>query len=248
MVMQVIKGTAKTAQTLTVNFTPGLFSDPPIVIVSPHNSTGVNYQEVVKTVTASQCVVVSKNMSPEYKVNILAITSGPITFGDATIISGKQLKTADEISVNILNPGLTSPDPVVLLTPFWSESATAGLGSVDTVDDSAASEFSIYSANKAPQGYYTQYLVMNIGIYTHAGKKIHNGILNKNSSGELRVYFTEPFTEIPTIFLTPWYNDQNLAVGNLEASVINKITIHYFVLSSGNHSPHYFCNWLAYGS
>ncbi len=246
MSIQVIPKILKNEKSITVTF-PTPFKQTPVVIVSGIYHEGLGHQEGVSKITKSECRITSGNIAGNYWVNVLAIQPGLSSFGKLQMIAGKKLKTETEVTVN-LQRERNSTNPVTMLTPLWLHS-NQGVGNIDTLDDSFASGFTVYSGNKASENYYTQYLDSNIGIGHDSNNNImQTGIANKTRSGPLRVYFTEPFSSSPTVFLSPWWNEANAEVENVDAVAVNEVTKDYFVLTSNNQASNYYTNWIAYGS
>ena len=210
----------KTSQgNVTIKFSTQ-FTNKPTIIGSPYFKDSQSQVGSIPTVTAvskTECVITSANAASNYYVSVLAIDQ------ESAVRAGSINKTASgELQIG-LSPALSSSDPMILVTSFWN-GATGGVGSIDTVDDAVASEFSVVSANAA-SNYFT------------------NGIVNKIGQGKMRVYFNLPFSAVPKVFVSPWYNDQNSGVANIET--VTKITRDYFEFTSSNAGLHYFVNWLA---
>lgn len=219
------------------------FTEPPVVIVTPVFGSGVVCVETVTNITTTGCTITSNNAALDYSVNVLAATLGRSNFGNLVILANNQLKNKTAITVN-LPSGLTSPDPVTLLTSYWQNS-TIGVGCVDTIDDLAASEFSVYS-NNAATNYYTQYLCSNVGIGSVGNCTLQTGIANKTGQGTLRVYFTQPFNNPPTVLLSSWWNDANGGVSVIDT--LCEVTANYFEVVSNNAATNYFTTWMAFGT
>src|SRR6201999_726655 len=138
--------------------------------------------------------------------------------------SGSAAKKNTSQTVNFHNP-LSSPDPAVLLTPFW-QGSTKQVGSMETLDAAAASEIIIVSGNMATNNYLVNYLAIDLGITTmDNGNRLVSGIANKTGGGKLRVYFPTPLNN-PIVFISPWWNLQNTGVGYVETLVT--VTPEYF--------------------
>lgn len=238
---------AKTGPELIVDLLG--FTEPPIVVVTPkwinqYPSTGVLGIETVTSVTAKQCKIISNNHAPaDYYVNIMAITPGSSSFGSLSSVAGRAQKTSQAITINY-NTMLVSPDPVVLLAPYFSDS-TSPVVCMETLDVSSPSECQVESGSFAPSNYFTSYISSNIGKATVAGKTVMNGIANKTAN-TIRVYFDQQFTAAPIVLVSPWFNDGNNYVQNPE-TIVN-ITRDYFDVVSGNAAPNYFLCWVAYGT
>jgi|TARA_B110000037_G_scaffold221481_1_gene292680 hypothetical protein len=228
----------KTSQgNVTIKFsTP--FTNKPTIIVSPYFKDSQSQVGSIPTVTAvskTECVITSANAASNYYVSVLAIDQ------ESAVRAGSINKTASgELQIG-LSPALSSSDPMILVTSFWN-GATGGVGSIDTVDDAVASEFSVVSANAA-SNYFTNYIASDLGMKTIGVNNCQNGIVNKIGQGKMRVYFNLPFSAVPKVFVSPWYNDQNSGVANIET--VTKITRDYFEFTSSNAGLHYFVNWLA---
>jgi hypothetical protein len=131
-----------------------------------------------------------------------------------------------------------------MLTPYHSAPPTA-VTSIETLDDSSATECHTVSNNPLSPAYKVQYLAANIGIGTVGLNRLHTGIANKLGNGPMRVYFTQPFKIPPIVFLSPWFDDCNSPVTGVD-TVIN-VTSSYFDMVSSNAGTKYFTNWMAYG-
>ncbi len=245
MQLQTIKA-QKTTGSITVTF-PTAFKNVPIVIVSSFwsgSSKAVGASETVTAVSTTQCIITSGNAASNYYVSVLAVDSGQASFGALPIVAGNAPKTQDIVEINFPNGALSSPDPVILLAPFWQNSGT-GVGAVDTLDNSAASECTVASGNKAGADYFTSYVAANVGSGTVNGRTLISGIANKSGGGLLRVYFPQAFKNIPDVVISPWWNDQNAGVGAIDT--VTNVTPTYFELTSPNAAQNFFINWMAVG-
>lgn len=244
-----VKQQAKTDVSVTVTFEQP-FSNIPIVIVTPFwnaSTQAVGHISTVTSITKTECIITSGNAASEnFYVNILAFdpeASSPVE--NMKVIGGKvQKQTIGEIEVDYpSNRYLDSPDPATLLSPFW-DGNLQGVSYVETLDDNAASEIKIISNNAAGSGYYVNYFAMDLGVGSdNSGNLYEAGVANKIGPGKLRVYFEQKFTSPPHVNVSPWYNDQNSEVGDVETIV--KITNTYFEVISANQSPDYFVTWIA---
>jgi hypothetical protein len=245
MQLQTIKA-LKTTDSITVTF-PAAFNNVPTVIVSSFwsgSSSPVGVSETVTAVSTTQCVITSGNAASNYYVSVLAVDSGQASFGALPIVAGNKAKTTDIAEINFPSGALSSPDPVIMLTPFWLNS-TSGVGAVDTLDNSAASECTVASGNQASAGYFTAYVAANVGSGTVNGRTLISGIANKSAGGPLRVYFPQAFKSAPDVVISPWWNDQNAGVGAIDT--VTNVTPTYFELTSHNAAQNYFVNWMAVG-
>lgn len=245
MQLQTIK-VLKNTGTITVTF-PTAFNNVPIVIVSSFwsgSSSPVGVSETVTAVSTTQCTITSGNAASNYYVSLLVVDMGQASFGALPIVAGNVPKTKGIVEINFPNGALSSPDPVILLTPFW-QGSNAGVGAIDTLDNSAASECTVASGNQANAGYLTAYVAANVGSGTVNGRTLTSGIANKPGSGPLRVYFPQAFNSTPNVVISPWWNDQNAGVGAVDT--ITNVTPTYFELTSPNAAQNYFVNWMAAG-
>jgi hypothetical protein len=233
----------KTGTTIQLTFATA-FSQPPTVIVSPAYSSPVGNVETVTAISTTGCTIVSGNMAADYIVNVLAVDTSTTAFGSLPMQAGMLNKTSQTVTGESTGGRFSSSDPVTLLTSYW-QGSTGGVGFLDTLDDSAATEFSVISGNMAAN-YYTNFLRANPGVGSESGKTLQAGIANKTGSGELRVYFATPFAAPPVVVLSPWWNDANAGVGRIDT--VTQVTRDYFVVNSGNAAPNYFTSWMAFGS
>jgi hypothetical protein len=245
MQLQTVKA-QKTTGSITVTF-PTAFSNVPTVIVSSFwsgSSSPVGVSETVTAVSTTQCVITSGNAASNYYVSVLAVDTGQASFGALPIVAGNAQKNQGIIEINFPNGALSSPDPVILLTPLWQNSGT-GVGAVDTLDNSGASECTVASGNQASAGYFTAYVAADVGSGAVNGRSLISGIANKPASGLLRVYFPQAFKSAPDVVISPWWNDQNAGVGSIDT--VTNVTPSYFELTSANAAHNYFVNWMAVG-
>ncbi|MES2554930.1 MAG: H-type lectin domain-containing protein [Bacteroidota bacterium] len=223
------------------------YATPPVVLLTSYwkgSTAAVSGILTVTNVTTTDCTITSINAASNYYVNMLAIDTNVPAIGTLKANSGSPAKTGNDLEVNYNNV-LTSPDPVVLLTPFWNGSSQQ-VGYVDTLDDSAASECSIVSKNQAPSNFFINFAAMDLGITTTDNNQtLQNGIVNKLGTTQ-RVYFTKPFANPPIVMISPWWNDANQGVGLVET--VTMVTNTYFEITSGNMAPNYFVNWVAVGN
>jgi len=73
---------------------------------------------------------------------------------------------------------------------------------------------------------------------------IQAGRVNKTAVGQLTVVFPEPFSTVPTVTLTPYWQ-HGAPVGSIET--VNQVDKSGFTLNSGNADSNYFVNWVAIG-
>lgn len=234
----------KNDSTVTATY-PASCSATPILLMTPVYTTAVGATDYVAKADSESCTISSKNVAADYHVNVLAVDSGAGSFGTLKFIAGIQTKIKPEIKIDITNGHLNSRNPVTIISANWKGSGN--LGGIDTVDDASKTEISVVSINSASD-YQVSYISADIGIGTQGGQVLQTGIANKTGGGTLRVYFTQKFSEIPTVFLTPWWNDQGAAVGSVETLLADETTIDYFELTSGNTATNYYVNWMALGS
>lgn len=232
---------------LKVPFLQGLYNSPPTVILTPYwkGSTGqVGHVPTINSVSNNGCEIVSGNAASNYFVNVLSVDNNVATVGGRPADSGSALKEGSTNEI-IFNNTLEDPDPVILLSAYWKKQGSE-VGSIETLDDSAASECKVISGNAA-SNFYTNYVALSLGIYTTAnGQLLQSGITNKTGGGKHRVYFSQAFKTPPTVALSPWWNDANSQVGSIETLV--KVTTYYFEFISNNAATNYFVNWVAIGS
>ncbi|MCH7794753.1 MAG: hypothetical protein IH900_06410 [Proteobacteria bacterium] len=225
----------KTTSSLDLTFEPA-FSSTPVVLLTPYwkgQNAAVGSVPTLTKISPNAATVISGNQATNYYVNVLAIDAGAGLFGDLAARAGSALKAHSTLEIQ-LEPHLDAPDPVTLLSSFW----TSGVGSIDTVDDEAASEIKVVSGNQAPN-YFTQYLCTDRGL----GADVQVGTANKAGGEILRVYFPIPWSSEPLIFVSPWWKDANAGVGGVET--VSNVTDHYFEVVSNNVASNYFVNWMA---
>ena len=220
-----------------------LTTSDPVVLATPvwldQTSQVQSIETVVQgSVSRTGCKVVSANTAREnYYVNVIAIDSDVTEYGALAFTEGAVPKTETQEDIEFSN-SLTNPDPVIILTPAWSEQ----VGFVETQTSSAASETSISSANKAPSGYYVQYAAADRGRASGPSGILETGSVNKGQY-RVRVYFSSPFKMLPVVVVSPWWDKQPNGVRYIETIV--KITRNYFEVVSGNTGENYFVNWMA---
>jgi|tagenome__1003787_1003787.scaffolds.fasta_scaffold19764329_1 hypothetical protein len=73
---------------------------------------------------------------------------------------------------------------------------------------------------------------------------IQAGRVNKTAVGQLAVVFPQPFSTVPTVTLTPYWQHPE-PVGSIET--VNHVDKSGFTLNSGNADSNYFVNWVAIG-
>lgn len=228
---------------LIVPFQQVHFENAPTVIVTSFlkkSGQGPTSIETITEITSQHCKIYSEMSGPEYFVNVLAIES-PLSAGfNATF--GQKKKPAETLEINYAQ-FLTSPDPSLLISPFW-ENKSRSVDFVDTIDDNAASEAKIISNNHVPD-FWINYFAMDLGITKLDGKTVQAGIVNKTDSDSLRVYFPESFqTAAPIVFLSPWLNDLNQQTGCVQT--LNTVNQNYFEMSSCNGGKRDFVTWVAF--
>jgi hypothetical protein len=64
-------------------------------------------------------------------------------------------------------------------------------------------------------------------------------------SQQVTIYFNVPFTDTPTVVVSPYWRDQSSEVGHAETII--HIDPKYFTLASGNQALSYHVNWIAIG-
>jgi hypothetical protein len=233
--------------TIKVTFaTP--YSTPPVVIVTPYwkdSPSPIREVITVTDITTTDCTIISENASPTFFLNVLSVDENVSQIDQLKADAGFVQKTTTKLTINF-GTCLSSPDPVILVTPFWKGSKQS-VGRIDTIDDSSASECSIISGNLSPTNYFTNYVAMDLGAATiNTSQTLQNGIVNKIGRGTQRVYFSKPFKTAPTVMLSPWWNDANDTVGSIET--LTSVSNYYFEFTSENVSQNYFVNWVAVGN
>ena len=238
-----VQSVSKTEDTVDVIFQSTL--EQPVVIVTPYWRGGgtVGYQETITSLTPNGCSITSGNAADNYFVNVLAVESDITHIGDIKATAGSHQKEEQALEIDFPAGALTSPDPATLLSSHWRGS-DQGVGFIDTVDDLAASECRVISGN-ADIRYYTHFLAMDIGIWKDSGQRVATGIVNKTSNGLQRVYFPTAFDTPPTVFVSPWWNNANAAVGSVET--IHRVNEHFCEANSANAAANYFVAWAAVG-
>lgn len=233
-----------TSGSQTVTFTEA-YTTPPVVILTPYSKGSTVPVDCVLTITeitTTSCTFTSIDAASNYYVNVLSIGDNSSLVKSLKAQWGAKAKTESILNINF-HPFLSSPDPIILLTSYWKGSQQA-VGFVDTIDNSAASECSVVSKNMAPDNYFVNFLVMDPGIATMSSNHtLQNGIVNKTGAGIQRVYFSKPFSDAPTVFLSPWWMDGSGGVDSIE-TLIN-VTEYYFEYISKNVAGNYFVNWVA---
>jgi hypothetical protein len=232
----------KSDNTATATF-PQKFANSPVVLVTPVYTEPVRVVDYLTSVTSADCIIRSSNAAANYMVNILAADAGAGLFGTLKFIAGIHSKAIQEIDIDIRKGKLSSPDPVTIISANWA-SGEGDLGSPDFLNDSAASEISVESPNMSAD-YQISYISADIGIGEQDGKVMQTGIANKTGLGTLRVYFSQQFSTVPTVFLTPWWHHGGDRLGSVETVLAQHTTVDYFEFSSQNAAANYFVNWMA---
>lgn len=235
----------KQAKTIKFTFaTP--FKAPPLVFVQAYyRETGTSVAiETVTDISATGCAITSNNGSPastNYFVCILAVDSGLTAFGALPLALGNLPKTKPAATLNLPTQRLGAPDPALLLTPYW-QGSTEPSGQIETVLTSSPTECSVFGGSAA-KNYSANFLAADPGIGKVGPRRMMAGVANKTGGGVLRVYFPQPFKTVPSVFLTPWYDNYNAAMGSLET--LNMVCNDYFETVSGHAAANYFVNWVA---
>lgn len=222
---------------LSVTFSQ-TFTDP-IILVTPYNENGggVGSIETITNVGTSTCELTSNNAGEHYYVNVLAIEKGAGELDGTKLISGSKQKDATEMSI-YFDPVFTYHHPYVFLSPFWND----GPGPVDrieTVNIDTQSEATAVGFGQ--DDYFVNYFAMDHGLHANC---MQIGRVNKTANGLSRVEFPTPFETEPIVFVSPWFNEGNSSVGNIET--VTKVTTDYFEFTGDNHGAnYYYINWLA---
>jgi hypothetical protein len=74
---------------------------------------------------------------------------------------------------------------------------------------------------------------------------IQTGMAQKAAPGLLTINFPTPFSAIPTVVISPYWQNAGLQSGNIDT--IDTISPASFTIASQNASPVYFVTWIAVG-
>jgi hypothetical protein len=72
---------------------------------------------------------------------------------------------------------------------------------------------------------------------------IQHGKAQKIGSGNLQVFFDQPFSQLPTVVVSPFWSGKNQQVGFIET--ITSISTTDFTITSENHDTIYYVQWIA---
>lgn len=227
----------KDATDLTIGF--NAFASNPIVLITPCFSRENGYVETVTEVDVNSATTTSSSKGNGYSVNVMVIASNCKSFGNLDMQVGNAPKTAKEFTIK-LDPALGTQFPTVLLTPRYSKA----VGHVEGVKLKSANSITIASENVYAKDYTVQYAAIERGIGTEGGQTLQTGIVNHTENGLQRVFFSAPYVEIPTVILTPWYDNK---VTDMHRATITSTTMEYFEFTTGSSASNYYIEWAAFG-
>ena len=72
---------------------------------------------------------------------------------------------------------------------------------------------------------------------------IQAGTALKAGTGIVTINFPTPFSQIPVVVVSPFWQNQGSAVGAIET--IDTVSLESFSVASGNAASNYYVNWIA---
>lgn len=256
MASQINYFTAKLQKTdigpITLNLNADYTNPLSALLVTPYwNQTGIGVPSPVgflPTTIALKPTLVTitdGNAAPSYSENIFAINlNGNSGIGNLKAFCGKVLKDSPSITIPFPGSGFSKPNPVIIVAPYWN-GGTTSVAYNDVVSGVSKTGFTVTSLNQA-SNYFVNYLAIDRGATTTSnpgGIQVEANSINKTGTGKLRVYFTQPFTALPVVLLTPCNNGNITVPGSFET--VTYTTLEYFEFTSTNYDPDYFVNWVA---
>ncbi|HYG63791.1 MAG TPA: H-type lectin domain-containing protein [Thermoanaerobaculia bacterium] len=74
---------------------------------------------------------------------------------------------------------------------------------------------------------------------------IQTGVAQKAAPGLLTINFPQPFSTIPVVVISPYWQNAGQQSGNIDT--IDTISPASFTIASQNNSPIYYITWIAVG-
>lgn len=72
---------------------------------------------------------------------------------------------------------------------------------------------------------------------------IQAGRAQKAGAGKLTIDFPKPFSKIPIVVVSPFWQNVGAQVGNIET--IDTVSLESFTIVSNNAATNYYVNWIA---
>lgn len=224
------------------------FSETPTVLVTAYwKNYPYSYTQSAETIVYVDKyrieVYSNRADAQNYHVNILAIEQGTTKLCNLKIAAGTTVDPKEETRYDIdFESDLSFHKPPVLLSPLWSKHYGDN-NYIETVDYTSRSAATILSAHNGTD-FYVNYMGIDRGISGDKTGKVEVGTFQKRVTGICRVYFESQMTHhLPTIFISPWFDEQNAAIGYIP--VITKVERDYFEFYSYDNATNLNFNWVA---